>query len=95
MQKFKVFSLSMWLQIWHYKTKHRITTVFKKEIIKEEKKLAAKEKNTASANINSREMLKIEYQAKLVLDVNLSENYLIWNAKVDFILIFYNLNVVN
>ena len=75
MQKFKVFSLSMWLQIWHSKTKHRIITVFKKKKnYKGREKLAAKEKNTASANVNSREMLKIEYQAKIALDVNLSEN---------------------
>ena len=50
-------------------------TVFKKKKnYKGREKLAAKEKNTASANVNSREMLKIEYQAKIALDVNLSEN---------------------
>ena len=74
MQKFKVFSLSMWLQIWHSKTKHSIITVLKKRNYKGREKLEVKEKNTASANINSREMLKIEYQAKIALDVNLSEN---------------------
>ena len=46
----------------------------KKRNYKGREKLEVKEKNTASANINSREMLKIEYQAKIALDVNLSEN---------------------
>ena len=50
---------------------------FSKKIVKEEKKLATKEKipsKNTSANINSREMLQIEYHAKIALDVNLSKN---------------------
>ena len=59
----ELFSFSMQLQIRHYKTKYRINSAFKQET-KRKKKLATKEKkkekNTAYANINSREVLKIE-----------------------------------
>ena len=45
LENFKLFSLSIKLQIRHYKTKYRIDSVFKQEIyIKTEKKLATKEK---------------------------------------------------
>ena len=61
----KLFSFSMQLQIRHYKTKYRSIPFLIENIKKEKKiKLATKRKkkgkNTASANINSREVLKIE-----------------------------------
>ena len=51
-----------------------------------------KEKNTASVNINSREMLKIEYYVKIPIDVN-STKISSHNAKVDFPLILFDLHV--